>query len=426
MDGHALRGHLERLAIASLLAASTSCVAFDRIENPVKLMSTRAVSLDPASDLPAPEGMMVSSTTDRQIALAWDPVLVGDVAGYLILRASVPGEEFAALDRTRSRFDTIFVDRGDAPGSLGDDESYVYRIHAYDDRGRASARFATIQATTAPRPEAPQGLRSYSNLPRRVVLRWTPSPDPGVVGYSILRSPTSAGPWETVGEVDDRLESVHEDAVPGDLRVMYYRLTARNRFGGASDMSDPARAVTKAEPLPPYQLHEASRRLGEVTLAWSPNVEGDLVSYEIYRSLWHGDHFGQERRIGVIPAHTTEFTDAEIGCGERARYRLRARDADRLESSPSNPLEVTGESIGLTASDGELSWRDDLEREGWTDARISVERRLLPDRLLEHVRGASRSRLPGLGPGEHRLAVTLASESPARRAPACRTTIRLP
>ena len=44
----------------------------------------------PPSDLPAPERARVTSNEDRQIALAWNPVLVGDVAGYVILRALSP------------------------------------------------------------------------------------------------------------------------------------------------------------------------------------------------------------------------------------------------------------------------------------------------------------------------------------------------
>lgn len=420
------RARWEHVAVAALLGACTGCASLPRPDDLLQRIRPRTVSLDPASDLPAPKGVLVTSTSGRQVALAWDPVLVGDVAGYLVLRASGADADLVALEPTRSRFETVFVDTGDSPGSLGDGERYTYRIHAYDGQGRASARFATIEATTAPRPEAPQGLRSYSSLPRRVVLRWDPSPDPSVVGYAILRSPTSAGPWEQIGEVDDRLETVYEDTVPGDLRVLYYRLRAHNRFGGTSDMSDPSRAVTKAEPLPPYQVHEASRRLGEVTLAWSPNVEADLVRYEIYRSLWDDGRFGPERRIGSVSAPTTEFTDREVGCGERVRYRLRARDADRLESSPSSPLEVTGESIDLSLRDGELRWREDLDREGWSGARVLVERWLLPDRELDQVHGVARSRLPGLGPGEYRVEVVLASESPARTAPACRTTVRIP
>ena len=202
---------------------------------------TRRTELEPSdrpSDLLPPDALRVTSTEDRQISLAWDPVLVGDVAGYVITRSDTPQGPFSRVGLTESRFGTVFSDEGEGLGALGDGQTYYYRIHPIDSQSRMSRSHAFASATTQPPPEKPGGLQAYSNLPRRVVLTWEPSEHWTVSGYAAYRAPTMAGPFERIANISSRLRAVYEDAVPGDLRVMYYRITALNRFGGESEMTD--------------------------------------------------------------------------------------------------------------------------------------------------------------------------------------------
>jgi fibronectin type 3 domain-containing protein len=391
---------------------------------------------DRPADLLPPDGLHVVSSADRRISLAWEPVLVGDVAGYAILRAPREGGEFALVGRTASRFRTLFTDAADAEGGLGDGRAYYYRVHPFDSERRVSRSHAFVSTATDPPPSPPAGLETYSNLPRHVVLRWRPSPEPGVTGYAVYRSPSAAGPWELVTQTAGRLETIYEDPIPGDLRVMHYRLRALNRFGGESEMGEPVRAVTKAEPLPPVGLREAERRLGELVVEWDPNVERDVTRYEVHRASFRGGGWTADALVGEVAVPRVRFRDAAVGCGERVRYRVVARDADRLVSERSRPIELVGEDIGLDAAGGpgrlELRWRGDLAAAGWTGARIVERHALGPDRTLAEIRGASSFALEGLPPGSHRLAVTLtrdptdvASGSPSE-APACPVEVEIP
>ena len=133
------------------------------------------LSFDRPADLLPPDHLEVRSSADRTIVLAWSPVLVGDVAGYAVLRALEPGGPFLPVGRTPSRFGTIYTDRGESEGALGDGQKYYFRIHPYDPLGRVSRSHASVSATTEPVPETPKALTVYSNLPRRVVLTWDPS-----------------------------------------------------------------------------------------------------------------------------------------------------------------------------------------------------------------------------------------------------------
>ncbi len=342
-----------RCALVLLLAALGCAGLRERLEQAVA--PEQGIDFDRPTDLVAPEGMRVTSTPDRELALAWEPVLVGDVVGYVITRAREASGPYLQVGRTSSRFETVFIDGGD-DGALGDGLSYYYRIHPYDSEGRVSRSHGFTKATTLPPPDPPPELQVYSNLPRIAVLRWEQSPSPGVVGYIVLRGPTMAGPWERITYVAGAQRTVYEDRVPGDLRVLYYRLRSVNRFGGESEMTEPVRAVTKAEPLPPIGLAVAESHVGRLRLHWEPNVESDIAHYLVLRMTRGADAWNAERAAAKVAAPATEWVDTEIGCGERVRYRLRVVDADGLASAHSLPLESVGDDIGLKVLGPKLAW----------------------------------------------------------------------
>jgi hypothetical protein len=384
----------------------------------------REPSFERKIDLMPPEGIRITSSADRQVGLAWNPVLIGDVAGYAVTRSEREDGPYSVIGRTMGRFAAVYSDAGQAPFQLGDGKTYHYRVHPFDGDGNVGERWAYVSARTDPRPSVPAGFQAYSNLPRRVALAWEPSLSSAVIGYSIFRSPSLGGTFEPVAFVEGRLNSVFEDPVPGDLRVMYYKVQALNRFGGTSDPSEAVRAVTKPEPLPPTGLHAGTPHIGAVDLRWEPNVEPDLVAYQIWRE--RAGERGQ-RPVASVAADSITFTDRSLGCGERARYTLRAIDRDGLLSDFSDPLEVATLDLGLAVaprSDGagvELRWRRE-DTGGWPSLRIVELRSLLPDRELGTTPIDTPLPLP-LAPGRHRIAATLtrggaAEGSATARAPA--------
>jgi fibronectin type 3 domain-containing protein len=426
---------LRASALGLLALAVHGCVPLDgRMVEETFYSKYVELSFERRADLIAPERLRVTSTADRQIGLSWDPVLVGDVAGYAILRSREPASGFEVIGRTMSRFQTVYVDVGTGPELLGDEQTYHYRVHPYDAMGQVSRSHASISASTDRRPEPPSGLRAYSNLPRKVALAWDPSRNPSVAGYAVYRSPSPSGEWVQVGFAKGRLNTVWEDDVAGDLRVMYYRVEALNNFNGSSDPSTPVQAVTKAEPLPPISLGASAETLGSVELGWAPNVEPDLRGYQIFRALEDPDgELGSEQSLGEVQADATAFVDANVGCGQRMRYRLRAIDRDGLVSGFSEALMVTSQNLGLDVGNGaagpELRW-DRARASRWPAARIAELRSALPDKELGTVAGEARFSLSGLSPGTHRLRVTLTATDPATGAagaipdaPACTAQI---
>ena len=376
-----VRKHRGACAIALGLSLSGCALDFGWLSG-VKSETPPVVSelaVDSAADLQAPEGLLASSGELRMIPLKWEPLLVGDVDGYVIERAPDRDGHFERLARIPGRLTTIYLDRETVPedppvAAAPDGEpihseneasqdgiTWFYRVRAYSSDGSLASRVSPLAvATTALPPEAPEDRRAYSRQPRAVPLSWRASDDPNVIGYRVERSPTASGPFELLTETDGRHQTTYVDRGLGDLRVFYYRVIAVNEAGGLGiATTEPVRAVTKPEPLPPIGLRTVDQRLGANALAWDLNVEEDIVGYRLYRTLEGED---SPTLIASLSADETTADDAAVAAGQRVSYSLVAIDRDGLESGPSNPIEVESERYGLSATvrpDGiHLEWND--------------------------------------------------------------------
>lgn len=410
---------LPALAAAALVAA-TGCASV-----PVPWRAPDAPSAPPlageSASLPAPEGLRATSGELRAVPLHWEPLLVGDVGGYVVERAASRGGPFERVAVVAGRLSTQFIDRDTIPAGTApaepidvaaapegedavpanheDGVTWFYRARAFAPDGSVGVVTSpVVVATTAPPPGPPEDLRAYSRQPREVPLSWRASDDPLVAGYLVERSPTARGPFELLARIDGRYQTAHVDRGLGDLRVFYYRVTAVNPAGGLGQPTDPVQAVTKPEPLPPVALEALERQIGRNVIAWDPNVEPDIVRYRVTRIRADGD----SELVAEVPQDQTWATDDAVGAGERVAYRVEAIDRDGLVSAPSRSIEVDSVDYGLEArveADGvHLSWNP-RDGEGFLGAHVSREGRV----QRTHLGFSSDGRFvdPDVAPGGH-------------------------
>jgi hypothetical protein len=298
----------------------------------------------PAADLAAPTGIRATRGELREIAVAWDPVLSGQVSGYVVERSLSESGPFLRVAVLTDRFETGLLDRGfdlaqkspaaqGEPG-LGDGAAYFYRVRAFDSHGHIAASGSSIAAgRTAPRPDPPEGLRVVSRLPRKVALGWRASSDPTVKGYVVLRSPGAAGPYETIAELEGRHRTHYVDHGLGDLHVFYYQVVTVNAAGARGAPSEPVQGLTKPDPLPPVGLRVTARDASSIALAWDPNVEPDVVAYRVLRRATGDD---DAQLVGSVDAKQTSLRDEGAPNDGAVAYQVIAIDADGLESAPAD------------------------------------------------------------------------------------------
>ena len=375
-----MRAGCALLLLAALAGCSTS-VDLEHARETVLGKPRRPIPLlyeTPASDLPAPTGLRAQSKQLRQVPLSWDPIGTSAAAGYVLERSLTANGPFERMAVITDRFETSYTDAGfdlarkktNAPG-LGDGASYYYRLRAYDASGYISSSASEVaNATTAPVPSAPEALRAYSQLPRKIALAWQPVDDPTVAGYVVLRSPSATGSFEKIAHLGGRFATTYIDPALGDLRVFYYRVAAVNAAGGQGTATDAVRGMTKADPLAPAGLEIAGQSLGRNVLRWTPNVERDVSGYRVLRRRTDA---AKPEILATVPPTQTTVEDTQVGADEVVRYNLVALDADGLESKESDPLEVTSKGYGLHAEAKdraiELSWQRS-DNDGFELARI--------------------------------------------------------
>ncbi len=385
-----LRKHRGSFAIALGLLLSGCATDFPWLPSAARETAPGVAELGSESaDLQAPEGLHATSGELRTVPLKWEPVLVGDVGGYWVERASERDGSFEPLARVTGQLATTYLDRETIPPDppmsaepegdsirgeaepVFDGITWFYRVRAYSPDGQFSSPASSpAVATTALRPGAVDDLRAYSRQPRVVPLSWRAADDSDVIGYRVERSPTARGPFELRAQIDGRHETVYVDRGLGDLRVFYYRVIAVNAAGGYGVATEPVRAVTKPEPLPPIGLRSVGQRLGANELAWDRNVEEDIVGYRLFRSLEGED---TSTRIADLATDETTAADDAVAAGERVSYTVIAIDRDGLESDPADAIQVASEDYGLSAtarSDGVyLEWKDRTE-EGFRGGHV--------------------------------------------------------
>ncbi len=331
----------------------------------------------PGSVLPAPEGIAATSGQLREVPLQWEPVISGDVGGYVVERAFAENGTFTRVAVLTGRNTTLWVDRADpeagagARAALGDGVSVFYRVRSFSRTGQLGAAATLVtSATTAAPPAPPPALRTYSHQPRQVPLAWHASDDPNVTAYRVYRSPSFRGSFEKLATVQGRFQTIYNDKGLGDLRVFYYRVAALNRAGGEGRASEPVRAVTKPAPLPPLGLRITAQRLGANQLSWEPNVETNLVGYRLLRQRKGSDE--RELVATLTPTQTT-VEDAVASADEPIDYTLVAVDEDGLASDPAEPVAVTSVGYELSATaraDGvHLAWNARSE-EGFRGSHV--------------------------------------------------------
>ncbi|MDH3684967.1 MAG: hypothetical protein OEP95_02015 [Myxococcales bacterium] len=376
---------IERIPLLLLALAATGafgCATALDIEGiantfrPARAPEAPALTDSRPSKLVAPEGLRARSDELRMIPLKWDPVLVGDVAGYSLERSPTRKGDYQRVAILSDRFATSFVDRGTdlAPkatpggrsgsGDLGDGAKYFYRVRAFDQEGRLS-RFHSepASATTHPPPATPEDLRTYSHRAHKIALTWRSVEDPTTAGYVVHRSPSFRGEYLPIARVDGRFNTTWVDRGLEPLRLFYYRVTAVNEAGGEGVASRARRGVTKPEPLPPHDLQVAESELGSIRLEWTPNVESNIAGYRLFRRRAGAS---AEELVAELGREQTTALDTEVGAGEPLTYRAWAFDTDGMSSAPSEPIRTEGVAYDLRANVRggrvELRWDGALHR----------------------------------------------------------------
>jgi fibronectin type 3 domain-containing protein/regulation of enolase protein 1 (concanavalin A-like superfamily) len=176
------------------------------------------------------------------------------------------------------------------------------------------------------KPPAPTGLKGKAVNNKRIDLSWTGSP--GAPSYSVKRSSTNGGPYETIatGLTDTTYSNTGLSA-----NTTYYYVVSSASFAGESENSLEAVVTTHDLTIP----HSPTGVIAvpgnaNITLSWS--AAEDAANYQVKRALTN------EGPYTLIDTTTvTSYVDASASTGTTYYYVVSARNI-KGESPNSTPV----------------------------------------------------------------------------------------
>ncbi|MCX6339568.1 MAG: fibronectin type III domain-containing protein [Candidatus Aureabacteria bacterium] len=179
-----------------------------------------------------PRELSAESGLARSARLTWAANPEGDIDHYVVSRKTGRGGSFKDVGSSKSN---SYLDE-----RLENGARYQYNVRAVDADGLESDASDKTEASTKPRPAAPEGVTAEAQN-GKIVLTWKANPEPDISGYEIYRSTA----WDILGG-ESRVGQVtglrFEDCTAQAKKKYTYRIAAVDGVGLHSEKSKAASA----------------------------------------------------------------------------------------------------------------------------------------------------------------------------------------
>ena len=289
---------------------------------------------------------------------------------------------------------------------------HVYVVIAVDPDGNIGPPALALVTISAPGANVPvpAGLRATKDEQARIVISWNPVNDPNLLGYLVLRSQSTQGPFTSV--TSDTLfttgQTTYIDSLVTTDQVYFYKVQTVVQdpnlgllHSDPSTFTDGQALADQSAPGAPsdliISLDEANFQ--RVMLNWTAPVTDrngneltGLASFEIYRSRDNNTSFAL---IATVSSDQVSFVDTSVELLTTYFYAVRAVDPDGNAGPRSQPVSVTTRGFAIPrnvqAAGGEqkitLTWAANTEPEltGYEILRYTDPTQATPDRVFSSI-----------------------------------------
>ena len=339
----------------------------------------------------------------------------------LVQLATELGIDLDNLGEISEDLKDIFVELGTVPATqtyfldtdkLEADVLHVYVVIAVDPSGNTGPPALTLVTINTPgaNVSVPAGLRATKNEQARIVISWNPVNDPNLLGYLVLRSQSTQGPFTPV--TNDTLfttgQTTYVDSLVTTDQVYFYKVQTvvqDPQLGllrsDTSTFTDGQALADQSAPGAPSDLIVSldDENFQRVMLNWTAPVSDrngneltGLASFEIYRSRDNNTSFAL---IATVSSDQTSFVDTSVELLTTYFYAVRALDQADNAGPRSQPVSVTTKGFAIPrnvrATAGEqkitLTWTANTEPEltGYEILRFTDPTHETPDKTFSSV-----------------------------------------
>ncbi|MBI5191837.1 MAG: PEGA domain-containing protein [Nitrospirae bacterium] len=170
------------------------------------------------------------------------------------------------------------------------------------------------------RSSSPIEVEAESGRLLKIILKWSPSPEPEVRGYYIYRSPTITGNYQRLTKITKKDITSFEDT--SDIQPassFYYKVSAFNTYDTEGLMSEPVYGKSRGGPVPPSMLRAISGMPKMIKLQWDKHTDNEVKGYKIYRGEGEAGPFAE-----TAMSDKNEFIDKSLTSGTTYYYTVTA------------------------------------------------------------------------------------------------------
>jgi len=246
------------------------------------------------------------------------------VEGYIIQRLNDKNVKWEELANLAPRYNVEYIDK-----NLKDGKIYRYRIIAYSFDGLKSAPSQTISVSTYPKPPVVENIQATNNLPRKIVLTWSP-----VENAKYYKVYTKSFLGLTYTPIAKTAKTTYTDVINKDGVTKYYKVTAVSVHDTESLLSKTPEVMGQTLPIPAKPLVSTNITSKGVEFIFSSPDER-AVKYLVVRK--EGNVFNAKEHKFIVKGN--RFVDNNIQKKHSYTYDIYAVDKYGLISK-ANRVEV--------------------------------------------------------------------------------------
>jgi fibronectin type 3 domain-containing protein len=296
-------------------------------KNDYESKPTKAITI---STLDRPEGVsfiQAISNLPKQIKILWRPHTSLNISYYKVQRSTPQTAEWDNLETLKGRLQSEYIDE-----DLKDNVVYLYRVIAYTFDDVPTYASKIVQAQTKPLPQGVQNLSASNNLPRKIVLKWQPSPNDDIIGHNIYRNDSANGSFDLMKAVSKDTLS-HEDFINKDGEIYFYKVTAVDIDNLESSIHKNAVMGSTLEKLNKPILTLAQIQGQKAILNWQKG-DSRAVSFNVYKRIKQSTFSSKEEKFTNIT--DLRFEDNDIVRGVEYNYSIESVDQNGIVSEKTN------------------------------------------------------------------------------------------
>lgn len=261
----------------------------------------------------------------NRVKIIWRPLEYPRVSSYIIERNDLSSTEWKKIATVKGRLSAEYIDAG-----LKNNYLYKYRIRVETFDGLISKPSQIVEASTKPLPAMVENVRATNDLPKKIVLSWSPSLNKDISYYKVYRAINSLLFYSYYAKTKD---TKFVDLINQNGKSYYYKVTAVDK-DGLESLKQPSPIVGSTLSIPnTVSITSIKQNSNSVMLTWMGN-DDRAVSYNIKKEFR-----GKTQNLTGIRSFS--YQDRDVVPGVEYKYSVIAIDKYGLASKPSEPILIT-------------------------------------------------------------------------------------